>query len=92
MDAQTLLSLVLRHALTTAAGALAAHGYLASSGSEQFISAGMLAAGILWSWWQKSGQALALAEAQRAYDDVAEKLSRAKRPPAPSIGPAAPTV
>ncbi len=57
MDVQTVLGLIARHALTTLAGVLVAHGYLGSSGTEQFIGAGMMLAGVGWSWWQKSGQA-----------------------------------
>jgi hypothetical protein len=89
MDQQTILALALRHALTTAAGALATHGYLSSSATEQFVSAGMLIAGIAWSWWQKRGQA-----------EVVDKLNLIinyrrgagfkeaepqKQPPAPSV-------
>lgn len=65
MDWQTLLAAALRHALTTAAGALVAHGYLMSSESEQFIAAGMLLTGLFWSWYQKRGQALVQAELEK---------------------------
>ena len=64
MDQQFIHSLLAssaRHGLTTLAGALATHGYLADSSTEQFISAGMLFAGVIWSWWQKDGQAKVLA-------------------------------
>jgi len=57
MDIQTVLALIARHGLTTAAGFLAAHGYLESSAEEGFASAGMLILGVGWSWWQKTGQA-----------------------------------
>ncbi len=71
MDLQTILGLIARHALTTIAGTLVAHGYLASSGTEQFIGAGMVFLGIAWSWWQKVGQKEAM-----------ELLARAKTSPA----------
>jgi hypothetical protein len=64
MDQQLIKSLLasaVRHGLTTLAGVLATHGYLSSSASEQFVSAGLLFAGVVWSWWQKDGQAKVLA-------------------------------
>jgi hypothetical protein len=60
MDMETVKAIgagMLRHALTGLAGTLAAHGYIQSSQTEQFIGAGLFLAGIAWSWWQKSGQA-----------------------------------
>jgi hypothetical protein len=65
MDTQTILALLARHALTYVGGILAAHGYLGSSTTEGFVSAGMLLAGVAWSWWQKQGQAWAWAELAR---------------------------
>jgi hypothetical protein len=62
MDWQTIAGLIARHALTSIAGVLVAHGYLQSSATEGFIGAGMLIAGVAWSWWQKSGQAALAAE------------------------------
>ena len=53
---------IVRHGLTTLAGALVAHGYLDSSGTEQFVGAGFVLLGVGWSWWQKSGQAAVSAE------------------------------
>lgn len=49
--------LVVRHGLTTLAGALMTHGYLGSSTAEQFVSACMLLVGVGFSWWKNSGQA-----------------------------------
>lgn len=63
-DLQTVAALLLRHALGTGAGALAAHGYISSSATEQVVAVGMMLAGAAWSWWQKRGQALLLAEVQ----------------------------
>lgn len=52
--------LIARHALSTAAGWLMSHGFLAADGSntEAFVGVGMaIAVGIL-SWWQKTGKVL----------------------------------
>ncbi len=60
MDTEALkpiLAGVVRHALTTAGGALVAGGYMQSSQTADFIGGGMVVAGVLWSWWQKEGQA-----------------------------------
>jgi hypothetical protein len=62
MDIPTILAMLARHALTVLAGALAARGYLDSSATEGFISAGMTLAAVGWSWWQKTGQAEVSAE------------------------------
>lgn len=51
------LAAIMRHLLTLAAGALATHGIINSSGSEQFIGFGMTCAGLAWSWWSKTGHA-----------------------------------
>lgn len=52
-----ILAGIVRHALTTAGGALVAGGYMQSSQTADFIGGGMVIAGIAWSWWQKEGQA-----------------------------------
>jgi hypothetical protein len=52
-----ILAGIVRHALTTAGGALVAGGYMDSSQTSAFIGGGMVVAGIVWSWWQKEGQA-----------------------------------
>lgn len=70
MDTQTILGLIARHALTTIAGFLAAHGYLGSSTTEQFVGAGMLILGVGWSWWQKSGQAAVAARLDKLKSHV----------------------
>lgn len=60
MDTEALkpiLAGIVRHALTTAGGALVAGGYMESSDTSAFIGGGMVIAGIVWSWWQKEGQA-----------------------------------
>jgi hypothetical protein len=54
---QAIAAGILRHFLTSAASLLVANGYLQSSGTEQFVGAGLFLAGIAWSWWQKTGQA-----------------------------------
>jgi hypothetical protein len=58
MDAlKPILAGIVRHALTSAGGALVAGGYMSSSETSAFIGGGMVIAGIVWSWWQKEGQA-----------------------------------
>lgn len=47
---------MVRHLLTTAGGALVAHGYLQSSDAASFVGGGMVIAGVLWSWWHKEGE------------------------------------
>ena len=59
---QAILAGIVRHVLTGAAGMLVTAGYLQQSQTEQFIGAGVMLAGIAWSWWQKSGQAAVAAE------------------------------
>jgi len=56
------LALLVRHGLTAAAGFLVTHGVMSDSGTQEFIGAGMAAAGIAWSWWQKSGHAAVAAD------------------------------
>lgn len=68
---QSIVAGIVRHALTTGAGMLVAHGYIQSSQTEQVVGAAMVLIGVGWSWWQKSGQAAVAAElaklkAQRA--------------------------
>lgn len=56
---------IIRHALTTAGGALVAAGILDKGQTGAFVGAGMVLVGIAWSWWQKRGQQQALAEVKR---------------------------
>lgn len=65
MNAQTILGLIARHALTTLAGILVSRGYLQASGTDAFIGACMLILGVGWSWWQKTGQQELAAELAR---------------------------
>jgi len=53
---QPILAGIVRHALTSAGGALVAGGYIQSSKMSDFVGSGMVFAGIAWSWWQKRGQ------------------------------------
>jgi hypothetical protein len=46
-----------RHALTSLGGYLVASGAISSSQVDTFVGAGLMIAGVLWSWWQKVGQA-----------------------------------
>ena len=59
---KTILAGMVRHALTTAGGALVAGGYMESNEMGAFVGGGMILAGIVWSWWNKRGQALVSAE------------------------------
>lgn len=65
MDLQTILGLLARHGLTVAGGMLAHDGIIGASGQEQFVGAGMALLGIGWSWYEKRGRALLLAEIDR---------------------------
>lgn len=56
-----ILAGLVRHALTSLGGMLVASGYMQSSDTAAFIGGGMVIAGMLWSWWQKEGQAKVLA-------------------------------
>lgn len=90
MDVKTVLALMVRHGLTTAAGILVTHGYMASSGTEQFVSAGLFLAAIVWSWWQKSGQAqiTALLKKLTGHQTVPGAVAEAKLiPAAPVVTP-----
>lgn len=51
-----------RHALTALGGSLAADGILSSTDVPTFVGAGLMVLGVAWAWWQKVGQAAALAE------------------------------
>lgn len=55
-----ILASTVRHALTTAAGALVADGLIQSSQTDDFVGAGLFLAGVAWAWWQKYGQAMLL--------------------------------
>ena len=67
-----------RHVLTVAAGMLAAHGYMSSSGVEQFIGFGMTCAGLAWSWWQKSGHAAVAADIENLRIILAARAQAAR--------------
>ena len=58
---QPILAGIVRHALTSAGGALVAGGYMSSSETSAFVGGGMVLAGVAWSWWQKDGQKKAIA-------------------------------
>lgn len=60
MDSEALkpiLAGIVRHGLTSLGGALVAGGYMQSSDTAAFVGGGMVMAGVIWSWWQKEGQA-----------------------------------
>lgn len=77
---KVLLGLAARHALTTIGGMLAAGGYLQSSGISDFVGAGMVFAGIGWSWWDKKGrnQVAALLKKTTGKATLAEAITAAK--------------
>jgi len=60
-----ILAGIARHALTTLGGILVSDGVIQSSDVAGFVGAGMVLAGIAWSWWQKKGQAQTVADLQR---------------------------
>jgi len=50
----TIIGSIVRHLLTSAGGALAAHGYAVSNSDVETIAGGLLAiGGVVWSIWQK---------------------------------------
>lgn len=55
---------LIRHGLTTLGGVLVADGLMKGGDVNTFVGAGMVMAGVAWSWWQKVGQAKVLAELQ----------------------------
>jgi hypothetical protein len=59
------LGLVVRHALTGLAGTLVTLGWIGNGDQASFVTMGtgiaIGAAGVAWSWWQKTGHASALA-------------------------------
>lgn len=81
---KTVLALGARHALTTVAGMLIAHGYLQSSQSQAFVGAGMLIIGVAWSWWQKTGRAAL--EGEVAYLRAWKAQTTAKQAQASAAG------
>lgn len=60
-----ILAGIARHALTTLGGGLVAGGYMESSDTSSFVGAGMVILGIIWSWWNKRGQAMVIDEIKR---------------------------
>jgi hypothetical protein len=72
---KTILAGVVRHGLTTLGGALVTGGYMDSSSTAAFVGGGMVLAGVVWSWWQKEGQARALAILARMNPVVAANAS-----------------
>ena len=85
------LAAFVRHLLTVAAGVLAAHGYMNSSGVEQFVGFGMTCAGLAWSWWQKSGHAAVAADIANLRAILAARAAAARAGnPAPALPPLQP--
>lgn len=56
-----ILAGMVRHGLTALGGMLVTDGVIQSSDVAGFVGAGMMVAGIAWSWYQKVGQAKLLA-------------------------------
>ena len=59
-----ILGPLVRHGLTTAGGWLVGQGVIDKSDTAAFVGGGMVVAGVVWSWWQKHGQKLAIDELQ----------------------------
>lgn len=51
-----ILAGMVRHGLTALGGILVTDGVMQSSEMSGFVGAGMVIAGVAWSWWQKRGQ------------------------------------
>lgn len=91
MDKEALkpiLAGVVRHLLTTAGGALVAGGYMQSSDEAGFIGGGMVVAGVIWSWWNKTGQAQVAALLKKVTDQATAKAAVAAAqvlPPAAAV-------
>lgn len=69
MDLEALkpfLAAVVRHGLTTFGGYLVASGIISNSEVAPFVGAGMVLAGIAWSWFQKRGVVELKALAEKA--------------------------
>jgi hypothetical protein len=98
MDTEALkpiLAGIVRHALTSAGGALVAGGYIQSSDTSALVGGGMVIAGMLWSWWQKEGQAKvsALLQKMTATKTSADAVKAAGvLPPAAAVDTAAKSV
>lgn len=73
---KTILAGLVRHGLTALGGALVTGGYMSSSSTADFVGGGMVIAGVLWSWWQKEGQARALAILARMHAVVPPTASQ----------------
>jgi hypothetical protein len=73
-----ILAGMVRHGLTTVGGALVTDGVIQSSDVNGFVGAGMVVAGVAWSWWNKVGQAevgalLKKLTASRSHEEAVEK-------------------
>ena len=73
---KTILAGMVRHGLTTLGGALVAGGYMDASSTSAFVGGGMVIAGVAWSWWQKEGQAKALAILAKMHPVVPQSASQ----------------
>jgi hypothetical protein len=72
---------MVRHILTTAGGFFAAKGIISGSAVTDFIGAGMVMAGVLWSWWEKVGHGSMLAMLQHRHETKTAKAAE-NMPPA----------
>lgn len=74
VSVDTILSLMFRHALTVACGALITAGYVPSTiTKEQMVGAGLGAGAILLSWWNKRGYTLTMTRLKEFEDRVGIK-------------------
>jgi hypothetical protein len=85
------LALLVRHGLTAMAGFLVTHGVINDSGTQEFIGAGMAAAGVAWSWWEKYGRAAVAADIANLRVILAARAAAARAgaptTPLPSLQP-----
>jgi hypothetical protein len=77
----------LRGVLQAGAGVLATHGLISSSGTEQFVGAGLMIGSFVWSWYEKRGRV----QLAQALDDARALLhARAQQARQAGITPVAP--
>lgn len=82
---KTIAAGFIRHGLTLMAGSLITAGYLDANGAPAFVGGGMAMAAVMWSWWQKVGQAHALAILARMHPVAAPMSTQAEAVKAANI-------
>jgi hypothetical protein len=74
---KTIVAGMIRHGLTMLGGALVAKGYMDSGSTAAFVGGGMALVGVIWSWWQKDGQAKTVAILAKMHPVAPEAASQA---------------